>query len=82
MPDNPPHDRNNTARRDFICLVQAEVESSATPFVISKNPVAASEKPMRRKRQCLQHFAENGKQDDIAAYFDQGFKSVNDAGHQ
>ena len=30
MPDNPPHDRNNTARRDFICLVQAEVESSAT----------------------------------------------------
>ena len=43
MPDNPPHDRNNTARRDFICLVQAEVESSATPFVTSKNPVAASE---------------------------------------
>ena len=28
----------------------------------------------------LFHFAENGKQDDIAAYFDQGFKSVNDAG--
>ena len=26
------------------------------------------------------YFAENGKQDDIAAYFDQGFKSVNDAG--
>ena len=28
----------------------------------------------------LQEIAENGKQDDIAAYFDQGFKSVNDAG--
>ena len=32
------------------------------------------------KIKMTEHFAENGKQDDIAAYFDQGFKSVNDAG--